>query len=174
MRGLSIHCRIGIDELPVREGPVDDGRFPYNIEFRDKIPVARIIALRAIIAHDKVLVGRHLPFAGNRIGRGANIRLIQKRTIDPDMRAIYADRIARDANNALNEVYARVTREVEHNHVSTFRRLKQIECLVYYHIFIIEQTRLHTLAFHMITLNGKSNPEEDDQSNYNYFYHFPY
>src|SRR5450756_3016418 len=44
---------------PAAEGPVDDEAFADDIGTRDRAPEAAVVAVRAVVAHDEVRVGRY-------------------------------------------------------------------------------------------------------------------
>ncbi len=68
-----------------------------------------------------------------------------------------------NANDTLDKVFARIERIMKDDHIAALRRMEEIGYLIYQHIFIRLQARLHTRTIHSETLRGKANDQKDQQ-----------
>src|SRR5258706_1467873 len=72
----------GIDGLPVAQRPVHHYCLTYDVIFGHEAPVARVIADRAVVTHDEIIIGWNCQgFSLGTIWR-TDIRLVECDTID--------------------------------------------------------------------------------------------
>ena len=156
---LSVDSRIGIDELPSGERPVDHYGFTNDIIFGNVAPIARVVALRTIIAHDEVIVEWNFPavFGRRRIGWLADIWFVDGETVDRYSGRCIVNSIARKSNNSFDEIFGRVLGKVEDDDIPSFGWMEEVGDFIDQDILIALQTGLHTHAINAVALNGKAN-----------------
>src|SRR5207248_7931464 len=146
------------------EWPVGQCGFPNDVLAGHKSPFSRIGAIAAIISHDKVLVSPHNTIRKwtKRIKRVilVDIRLVQLDTVNCDLLTNHADSIARNGNDALDIVYLRIEGVFKDDHVSALRGVKEVCCFINKYVFLVMQTRFHTLPIYTIVLHSEPEHQE--------------
>src|SRR6266545_7735089 len=114
--------------LPV-PGPVDQEGLAADLLALDEAPVAAVLGVVAVVTHDEIRAGGNAHrLAGIRVatvcgqrrveGAGTHVRLVLDLAVQPDAVVAHLDRVAADADDALDEVAGFVVRVLEDDDVA--------------------------------------------------------
>ena len=114
--------------------PVDHQRLALDVLARQEAPVAAVLRVVAVVAHHEVLVRRHRDrsvslahverghFVELRVGRRRlqemHVRLVERLAVDVDLLLAHFDRLARQPDDALDEVALRLLGILEDDDVA--------------------------------------------------------
>src|SRR6266487_6001277 len=133
---LCVNIRIGVDEFPIAEWPIDYNCLAYKISFRYKPPVTRVIAERAIIPQDEIFIHWNFNSFSGRVVGLADVGLMQHNAVNLNRFIIQGYGVSRQANDPFDKIFRGIEWIMKDDHISTFWGMEEVGDFIYQHIII--------------------------------------